>query len=82
MGRISQEFIQEGDSVKQGQLLVVLDSFDLSAQKNQAIAVKLQAEAAIVQSEAKYQFDLTNNKVLEISLSKAQEDFDRAKGSV
>jgi len=79
MGRISQEFIQEGDSVKQGQLLVVLDSLDLSAQKNQAIAGKLQAEAAIVQAEAKYQFDLTNNKVLEISLSKAQEDFDRAK---
>jgi len=79
MGRISQEFIQEGDSVKQGQLLVVLDSLDLVAQKNQAIASKLQAEAAIVQAEAKYQFDLTNNKVLEISLSKAQEDFDRAK---
>lgn len=79
MGRISQEFIQEGDSVKQGQLLVVLDSLDLSAQKNQAIALRLQAEAAIVQAEAKYQFDLTNNKVLEISLSKAQEDFDRAK---
>jgi len=79
MGRISQEFIQEGDSVKQGQLLVVLDSLDLSAQKNQAIAGKLQAEAAIVQAEAKYQFDLTNNKVLEISVSKAQEDFDRAK---
>jgi membrane fusion protein (multidrug efflux system) len=79
MGRISQEFIQEGDSVKQDQLLVVLDSLDLSAQKNQAIALRLQAEAAIVQAEAKYQFDLTNNKVLEISLSKAQEDFDRAK---
>jgi membrane fusion protein (multidrug efflux system) len=79
MGRISQEFIQEGDSVKRGQLLVDLDSLDLSAQKNQAIAGKLQAEAAIVQAEAKYQFDLTNNKVLEISLSKAQEDFDRAK---
>src|SRR5665647_1559905 len=42
MGRISQEFIQEGDSVKQGQLLVVLDSLDLTAQKNQAIAAKQQ----------------------------------------
>jgi membrane fusion protein, multidrug efflux system len=79
MGRISQELIQEGDSVKQGQLLVVLDSLDLVAQKNQAIAGKQQAEAAIAQTEAKYQFDLTNNKVLEISLGKAQEDFDRAK---
>src|SRR5674476_1200216 len=79
MGRISEEFIKEGDSVKQGQLLVVLDSLDLTAQKNQAIAAKQQTEAAIVQAEAKYQFDLTNNKILEILLTKAQEDFDRAK---
>lgn len=79
MGRISQEFVQEGDSVRQGQLLVVLDSLDLAAQKNQAIANKLQAEASIAQAEAKYQLDLTNNKVAEISLSKAQEDFTRAK---
>ena len=79
MGRISEEFIKEGDSVKQGQLLVVLDSLDLAAQKNQAIASKLQAEASIAQAEAKYQYDLTNNKVSEISLSKAQEDFARAK---
>jgi membrane fusion protein (multidrug efflux system) len=78
MGRISQEFIKEGDSVKQGQLLVVLDSLDLVAQKNQAIASKLQAEASIAQSEAKYQLDLTNNKVSEITLNKAQEDFTRA----
>ena len=79
MGRISQEFIKEGDSVKQGQLVVVLDSLDLVAQKNQAIAAKLQAEASVAQAEAKYQYDLTNNKVSEISLSKAQEDFTRAK---
>lgn len=79
MGRISQEFIKEGDSVKQGQLVVVLDSLDLVAQKNQAIAAKLQAEASVAQAEAKYQYDLTNNRVSEISLSKAQEDFTRAK---
>jgi len=82
MGRISQEFIKEGDSIKAGQLVVVLDSLDLVAQKNQALAGKLQAEAAIAQAEAKYQFDLTNNKVSEISLSKAQEDFARAKSQV
>jgi membrane fusion protein (multidrug efflux system) len=33
LGRISQLFAEEGDSVKQGQLLVVLDSLDLAAQK-------------------------------------------------
>lgn len=79
MGRISGIFTAEGDPVKQGQLLVVLDSLDLTAQKNQAIAGKLQAEAAIAQAEAKYQYDLKNNKILEISLSKSQEDFTRAK---
>jgi len=82
MGRINEEFIKEGDSVKQGQLLVVLDSLDLAAQKNQAIAGKLQAEASIAQAEAKYQYDLINNKVSEISLSKAQEDFTRAKSQL
>jgi membrane fusion protein (multidrug efflux system) len=79
MGRISEEFIKEGDSVKLGQLVVVLDSSDLLAQKNQAISGKLQAEASITQAEAKYAYDLTNNKVAEITLSKAQDDFDRAK---
>jgi membrane fusion protein, multidrug efflux system len=79
LGRISQLFAEEGDLIKQGQLLVILDSMDLTAQKNQAITVKVQTEAAIVQAEAKYQYDLTNNKVLEITLKKAQEDFIRAK---
>lgn len=79
LGRIIQLFAEEGDSVKQGQLIAVLDSTDLVAQKNQAIANKLQTEAAIAQAEAKYQFDLKNSKVLEISLSKAKDDFNRAK---
>ncbi|SDC55284.1 HlyD family secretion protein [Williamwhitmania taraxaci] len=79
LGRINRELVEEGDSVKQGQLIAVLDSTDLIAQKNQAIAGKLQAEAAIGQAEAKYQFDIKNSKILEISLNKAQDDFDRAK---
>jgi membrane fusion protein (multidrug efflux system) len=82
LGRISQVFAEEGDSVKQGQLIAVLDSTDLVVQKNQAIANKMQTEASIGQAEAKYQFDLKNNKVLEISLNKAQEDFERAKNQI
>ena len=78
LGRISQEFAQEGDSVKAGQLIALLDSADLVAQKNQAAASQNQAEAAVVQSNAKYQFELKNDKVLEINLQKAKEDFDRA----
>ena len=79
LGRISQIFAAEGDSVKRGQLLVVIDSTDLIAQKNQAIAARIQAEAAVSQAEAKYQFDLQNSRVQEITLSKVQGDFDRAK---
>jgi membrane fusion protein (multidrug efflux system) len=82
LGRIIQVLAEEGDSVKKGQLIAVLDSTDLIAQKNQAIAAKMLAEAAIAQAEAKYQFDLRNNKVLEIQLSKTQEDFERAKGQL
>jgi membrane fusion protein, multidrug efflux system len=79
LGRISQIFAVEGDFVKRGQLLVVIDSTDLIAQKNQAIAAKMQAEAAVSQAEAKYQFDLQNSRVQEITLSKVQGDFDRAR---
>lgn len=79
LGRVSQLFVDEGDSVKQGELIAVLDSTDLLAQRGQSIAGKAVAEAAVVQAKAKYQFDLQNNKVLEILLDKAQDDFKRAK---
>lgn len=79
LGRISQLYAEEGDSVRQGTLIAVLDSTDLVAQRNQAIAGKQLAEASVVQSHAKYESDIQNNKVLEISLSKTKEDFDRAK---
>jgi membrane fusion protein (multidrug efflux system) len=86
LGRISQEFAQEGDSVKEGELVVLLDSTDLVTQKNQAIVNQKQAETAVLQAEARYQFQLKNIKVLEITLQRAQEDFARAeaqyKGSV
>jgi membrane fusion protein (multidrug efflux system) len=78
-GRIISVYASEGDLVKQGQLIAELDSADLSAQKNQAIAGGVVADAAIDQAEAKYQYELKNNKVLEISLSKAQDDFERTK---
>lgn len=79
LGRISQLMVDEGDSVKPGELIAVLDSTDLLAQRGQAIAGKVVAEAAVVQAKAKYQFDLENNKVLEILLNKAKDDFNRAK---
>jgi len=79
LGRVSQLFADEGDSVKEGELIAILDSTDLFAQKKQAVAGKMLTEAAVVQARAKYEFDLQNNKVLEISVSKTKDDFDRAK---
>jgi Multidrug resistance efflux pump len=82
LGRISQVFAQEGDSVKEGELIAVLDSTDLIAQKNQAIANKLQTQAAIAQAEAKLQFDVKNSNVQKIALDKAKEDYARAKSQI
>lgn len=79
LGRIVNEYVVEGDSVKQGMLIAVLDSTDLLAQKNQAVALKEQAVTTKAQSEASYKYDEENIKVLKVGLDKAQEDFDRAK---
>lgn len=79
MGRINKLYVEEGDSVKKGQLLAELDSVDLLAQKQQVLASKVQTEANKSQTEAKYQYDQKNIKVLEIGVDKAKEDYDRAK---
>jgi membrane fusion protein (multidrug efflux system) len=79
LGRISKLYVEEGDSVSEGQLVVELDSMDLLAQKQQIIAAKLQTEATKLQSEAKYASDQKGIQVLEIANAKAAEDFQRAK---
>lgn len=79
MGRISKIYVEEGDSVKVGDLLAELDSTDLLAQKHQIVASKAQTEAGKFQAEAKYDFDLKNIEVLKIGVERAKEDFDRAK---
>ena len=79
MGRISKIYVEEGDSVKQGQLLAELDSTDLLAQKQQVIAAKLQTQAGEAQAEAKYVYDVKNIDVLKINVERAKDDFERAK---
>jgi membrane fusion protein (multidrug efflux system) len=79
MGRISHVYAEEGDSVRQGQLLAELDSMDLLAQKKQIVAGKLQTEANKLQAQAKYEYDAKNIQVLKIGFEKAREDFDRTK---
>lgn len=79
MGRICKLYVQEGDSVKQGQLLAELDSIDLLAQKQLVISTKAQAYANKAQTEAKFQYDEKNIKIMEIGFEKSKEDFDRAR---
>jgi membrane fusion protein (multidrug efflux system) len=79
LGRISKLYAQEGDSVKQGELLAELDSTDLLAQKQQTIASKLQTVASREQAAASFEYDTKNIKVLEIALEKAGDDYTRSK---
>ncbi len=64
LGRITMLQVDEGDTVKQGQLLVRLDSTDLKAQESQAKAMLNLAVEGI---------NLAN-----VNLAKAQDDFNRA----
>jgi membrane fusion protein, multidrug efflux system len=79
MGRILTEYTGEGDSVKQGQLLAVLDSTDLVAQKNQSVALMNQATTTRAQTEASYNYDKESLKVLQVTLDRATEDYNRSK---
>ena len=79
MGRIVAIYADEGDSVRSGQLLAVLDSTDLYAQKLQTEAIKLQSQSNQTQSIAKLDYDRENQKVLQVALNKAKDDYSRAK---
>src|SRR5664280_326809 len=79
LGRIVAVYAQEGDIVTKGKLLAELDSSDLVAQRNQAIALKEQALTNHGQANAKFVSDQQSLKVVEINLERAREDLDRAK---
>lgn len=79
MGRISAIYADEGDKVQQGELLAVLDSSDLVAQKNQLVALKLQAIANQSQAATKFNSDMKSLKIVEINLERAAQDLSRAK---
>jgi membrane fusion protein (multidrug efflux system) len=79
LGRISEVYFNEGDFVKAGILMAVLDSSDLIAQRNQALALRAQALANLAQTEIKYSSDQKGIKVLEINLERATDDLERAR---
>lgn len=79
LGRISKIYVGEGDTVLKGTLLAELDSTELTAMKNSALAQKNQAVASKTQTEAKYEYDQESIKVYEINYTKAKDDLARAK---
>ncbi len=78
MGRIANIHAAEGDDVKEGALLIELDSTDLVAQRLQAETAIQQAETSARQSSAKFLLDQKSIKVQEVNLERSKEDFDRA----
>lgn len=78
MGKIAKLYVDEGDSIKVGQLLVEMDSTDILAQKLQAEAYILQSKSNVIQANAKFEFDKQNINIYEINLQKAKSDLDRA----
>ena len=79
MGRIAANYVHEGDSVSAGQLVSELDSTDLLAQKQQALAARLTTISGKAQAEAGYQYGTKNLDVLKIGVARAKDDFDRVK---
>jgi membrane fusion protein (multidrug efflux system) len=79
LGRISDVYVEEGDTVKAGELLVQLDSTDLVAQKNQLMAVKNQVIMQKEQAMAKYQYDQQSIAVIRINMERTRNDYERAK---
>lgn len=79
LGRIVAVYAQEGDVVTKGKLLAELDSSDLYAQRNQAVALREQTLTNLGQANAKFVSDQQSLKVVEINLERAREDLDRAK---
>ena len=78
MGRITKLYVDEGDTVRMGELLAELDSADVYAQKLQTQAAESQAQDNKTQTVAKYDYDRQNQKVLLVALDKAKDDFARA----
>lgn len=82
MERITDIQVEEGDTVHANQLLVVLDSSAIVAQKEQAEAQVKQAKASYEQAITKYKADEAGIKIFQINADKATDDFNRAKRQI
>jgi len=77
-GRIVTLFVNEGDTVTAGKLLVELDSSDLLAQRRQVLSQVTFATANLNQTKYKFAYDEKNLTVLVIARDRAKDDFKRA----
>jgi membrane fusion protein, multidrug efflux system len=79
LGRVSEIMVEEGDTVKAGQLLVQLDTLDLLAEKNKLVAARNQASSQRDLAVAKLRFDEESIALLKINMERALGDYERAK---
>ena len=77
-GRIVALYVDEGDTVEQGELLTRLDTIDILAQKEHAVAMMEQAKTNQLQAEAQYDYNRESIRVLEVNYEKAGKDLERA----
>lgn len=78
LGRIVKIYVSEGDSVTRGELLAELDSSDIVADKEQALAERKKSQAGFIQSKAQYASDEEGIKVAQIAYDNAKSDYERA----
>lgn len=78
MGRIAKLYVDEGDKVKQGDLLFELDSTDLVAQKLYLKSMEAQAEAKAQEAQARFALNKQQLNVLQVEVDKTKKDFERA----
>ena len=78
LGQIVKLHVDEGDTVRAGELLAELDSAELKARLEQSYAMESQMEANIAQAKAKYQMDQKSIEIQQINLKTSKDDYDRA----
>jgi HlyD family secretion protein len=76
-GKVTELNIQEGDSVKRGQVLARIDADAYAIQRNQAASVVAQSQAQVSGSEAQVQNSRAAMDALQAQIDQAQANYDR-----